>query len=587
EGGAEAVISYRTHFQRFFDNNGLWHVDFWAKIKEGKPKLTIRFIMPGADALVNQPVELTDQWKKYQLTMKVEGVGEPKDAKAGDASPQFVFAAVDGQVLLDDIEAWLDGDKNPTVFRDEVVETLKLFRPGSIRYLQMGGDTLENTIMPPLKAYSHDSQVVAKGGPENRHLKNDYSLHETYQLSEYIGSEPWYCLPGTLSIDEIKAFMEYLGGSADTKYGKLRSDLGHPKPWTETLKRIHVEFGNEAWNNAVGYKCGGFNGQDFWKDLIDAAKASPHYKPNVIFHAGTQAANTGKTEQICGYVPNADRIAIAPYIAGLFDKSDAEAFDTTEKLFYWVFGWALHRSLEKESSMETTYQTTKKAGIEMSIYEINHHITMGDGPEEPRNRITTSLAGGVNVANTMLLMLKRHGVRTQNLFAFIQYAYKSKAGGNVRLWGTALNMRKGRERYRPTFLACAMANKILGGDLVETVHGGANPTFHAAGRFEDKKPHTYDGNCIWSYAFSDGKKRGLILVNLDLKTNLPVELKFQGKPKGTATCWTMAADNPAASNEFENEKPQVEVVESQVELQSGGKLTLPPCSMKALAWEVE
>ena len=84
--------------------------------------------------------------------------------------------------------------------------------------------------------------------------------------------------------------MEYLGGPPDTPYGRLRTELGHPQPWTKTLGAIHVEFGNEAWNNAGPYQVGGYNGEDYWKDLIAAAKASPYYTPKVIFHAAGQAA---------------------------------------------------------------------------------------------------------------------------------------------------------------------------------------------------------------------------------------------------------------------------------------------------------
>jgi len=118
--------------------------------------------------------------------------------------------------------------------------------------------------------------------------------------------------------------------------------------------------------------------------------------------------------------------------------------------------------------MFQNYDLAKAAGIELSIYEVNHHTTHGDAPAEPRNKIVTSIAGGINVANDMLLMMREHKLRTQCLFSLIQHKYRAHGIGDVYLWGTALNMRKGHERYRPTFLACMLANKVIGGDMVET-----------------------------------------------------------------------------------------------------------------------
>lgn len=96
--------------------------------------------------------------------------------------------------------------------------------------------------------------------------------------------------------------------------------------------------------------------------------------------------------------------------------------------------------------MRQNFEITRKAGIELSVYEINHHTTQGDAPAEPRNRIVTSIAGGLNVANCMLQMLKDYGCRTQCLFSLVQHSYNAHNVGRVHLWGTALNMRNGHER---------------------------------------------------------------------------------------------------------------------------------------------
>jgi hypothetical protein len=177
------------------------------------------------------------------------------------------------------------------------------------------------------------------------------------------------------------------------------------------------------------------------------------------------------------------------------------------------------------------------------------------------------------------------------LFSLIQHGYRAAGIGEVRLWGTALNMRKGHERYRPTFLACMLANKVIGGDLVRTVHSQDEPTFDARGYFTSsgEAEAVSDVPVIWSYGFARGAKRGLILISLDVTRPRPVIIEFAGQvTDGKATTWLLSADSITANNEFEAGQPQVEATTDVLTGFSGGaRIVLPPHSMKVLSWEVE
>ncbi len=585
--GAEkrAHVRFATHYQRYGETNGTWHYHFWAKATKGQPELTLS--SQRSDHGESRTVKPPSKWTKYELLLPVNNVPEPTGP---DDNPHltFLMTVEGGDVLIDDVEAWLEGDQNPTVFRDDVVSMLKRYRPGVLRYLQMGGNTVRNTLMPPLKAHAFTSRRMNNVGPYNNHSRAPYSLHQMYELCELVGAEPWYCLPGTLQYDEMERFMEYLGAPADVGYGSLRAELGHPQPWTEVFKHIHVEFGNEAWNNAGPYQCGGFNGRNYWQDLISIGKSSPYYAPNVVFHAAGQAANSWLNRGIVERVPNADRFGVAPYILHSLNRQDLEVNDTNEKLFRWVFAWPIWRSRDERGAMYQNHQITDGAGMEMSIYEVNHHTTHGDAPLEARNRIVTSLGGGLNVCNNMLLMLKDHGLRTQCLFSLVQHGYRAESGV-VRLWGTALNMRQGHERYRPTFLACATANRVIGGDLIETVHSGGEPTFEATGMFSRHEgvETMHDVPCLWTYAFHEGDRRGLIIANLDVADAHRVAVQFEGEVTEPARQWLLTAKGITASNEFEFDEPQVRVQETQIEpFGSGAQLTVPAHSLMALQWRV-
>ena len=288
--------------------------------------------------------------------------------------------------------------------------------------------------------------------------------------------------------------------------------------------------------------------------------------------------------------PNADRFSVAPYIIHSISRSEVrEQLTDDDKLFRWAFAWPIRRSRDPSGAMFQNSRLAQAASIELSIYEVNHHITHGDGPLEPRNRLVTSIGGGLNVANNMLMMLKEHHLRTQCLFSLAQHSYKAHGVGPVRLWGTALCMRSGQERFRPTFLACATANKVIGGDLVETVHSGAKPTFEATGVFSSQQGvQTLKGlPAIFSYGFVEGGRRGLILVSLDTVTARPIELQFDGNVAGAAAqSWLLTADNIAANNELESSQPQVQVRQQTItDFRSRWRYTLPPFSMLALSWK--
>jgi hypothetical protein len=267
----------------------------------------------------------------------------------------------------------------------------------------------------------------------------------------------------------------------------------------------------------------------------------------------------------------------------------ASYYNTPDKLFRWAFAWAIRRSTSAEGAMYQNAELANAAGMELSIYEVNHHITHGDGPLEPRNELVTSIGGGLNVANNMLLMLKDHHLRTQCLFSLVQHGYNAHNVGEVRLWGTALCMRKGHERYRPTFLACATANRVIGGDLVATQSEGASPTFSARGVFSSQGVETIENiPVIWSYAFQDDKRRGLILINLDTSQRHGVSIEFDGQVEGDqAHAWLLAAEEITDKNEFEEPSPNVAVRDALItNFQSGYTFSLRPHSMTALTWAV-
>jgi len=228
-------------------------------------------------------------------------------------------------------------------------------------------------------------------------------------------------------------------------------------------------------------------------------------------------------------------------------------------------------------------QKAQAAGQELAVYEVNYHATKPDETLETRNEIVSSVAGGVNMVNSMLGMMKRHHIRTQCFFTF--------AGnyGKTRLWGGVLNTRHDNRRYRPTWQSLMVANQAIDGDLVETVHSGKAPKFVACGKPGRKWPKEANQEfpALYTYAFRNGHDRGLILVNLDLGDSQDVVVTFEGTASGSAERWSLNGRALSDNNELERDQPQVTIVQDQIDrFGNGYRVTLPPHSMTALRWQL-
>jgi len=468
-----------------------------------------------------------------------------------------------------------------------------------------------NYLQPIKKQYA-----VSKESAQKQQAPYAYSVNDYYSLCEKLDKEPWYCLPGTVSEEGILSYMEFIGAPADVGAAKLRADYGHPAPWTETLKEIHVEFGNEIWNFAKPYSCCGYSGPEHWESIIATAKKSPYYTSNVIFHVGGRAASVGdplkdsetakqltKWGSPIDFAPSADRFTRAPYIVHGLGKNGSvlDVLNTDEKLVQYAFGRTLDNALNiagGKGEMANLQKKIKSVGLTTptSIYEINHHLCftrqMNKGKEtreeyakainaRERNVIMATLAGGVNVMNAMLLHQKYNHTIDSCYFVF---------GGNknpdrkfeldLYKWSTHYETEDGSYRYNPQTVGLKLVNKVMGGDLLETVHSGNKPTFSTVS-YKKLKPLDTPLDNLWSFAYRNGDKRSLIVVNLDL--HQPHKIKVEHRDDGNnAIQRVMTGESFLAHNMNEE---QVVIIETPLENLSSGRIVeVPACSILTLEW---
>jgi hypothetical protein len=576
--GQQATISGRFDtLQGFVRLNGQFRLAFKARGTGGANRAFVT-VRRGSTAHLSEAVQLTSEWADYALPF----TATESDTISGTVSVEF---SPTGQsaMLLDDVSLrqTVSDAGNPTDFRDGVVNALRELRPGILRYpnWQMLGNTLDNDLAPVFARKR--TGYSAYGTNENNMLPG---LHEFLVLCEHLGADPWLSVPSTSSPQEMANLMEYLGGAANTPYGQIREARGHAAPWTSVLNRIHLEFGNEHWNNtafrggviSAPVACGARA-----DELFSAIKASPYYSAaQVNCILGGQSGNPGSALQFHNASSLHDTFTLAPYMSGRVDS-----FATNEELFGPLFAepewWSTNPSMTS-GLMRLIHDNVQASArpVPLSIYEVNLHTSQGAISQAALDNYTPSVGAAVAVADHMLIMLRELGAREQCMMSLAghRYTWPDGSGKTAALWGITLDMDK-THRRRPTFHALSMLNEALGGDMLRTTHSGDDPTWNQP--LMNRVSYT-GAHHVQSYAFRSGNRRSVIVFNLHRTSPLDVRFSGPNAPAGAITLRRLTSANITDNNE--SAVVVAPATQPLTAFDPAHPLTLPPYSMTLLQW---
>ena len=247
----------------------------WAKAPQGTATIRVQLIdeysMREHQEFVEQKLDVTSaKWQKYTVTLT-----SPQTLKTAKLR---LFLKGDKPVALEHVSLFpVNTFKNrENGMRRDLAQALADLHPGIFRV--PGGCIVEGTDLQT--RYQWKNSV---GPVENRPLNQnrwehtfdyryypDYyqsyglGFYEFFQLSEDIGAEPLPILSVGLAcqyqnweqesahvpqdqlqpyIDDCLDLIEFANGPADSKWGKVRAEMGHPAPFN--MKYIGV--GNEQW----------------------------------------------------------------------------------------------------------------------------------------------------------------------------------------------------------------------------------------------------------------------------------------------------------------------------------------------------
>jgi hypothetical protein len=563
----------------FLQLNGSYQLQFKAKGTGGSNQIKLAISRTGVATYVSQTISLANSWNTYNINFTAS-----ENGSIGTGGVSFATVGADS-FLLDDVSlVKTNGDPtNTTVFRDPVVSALRTLNPGLLRYWggQLG-DTLDNLLQPQFGrqrsgylAWYTEADIV------------DYGLHDFLTLCQTIGAEPWFVVPSTFSTTDANNLIEYLAGSPTSTYGAKRAALGQTAAWTAVFSKIHLEFGNEAWNGT--FKGGSIEYAAPYgsraQTIFGIMRANPNFVAgNFDLVVGGQAAYAGRNTQILNSVTNNDSIAVAPYTMGTVDS-----YSDNESLFGSTFAepealMSSNGTAEGETPGEVLqdYQAIQASNhpVPMSFYEINVATLAGNITQQALDSYTPSLGAGLMVADTMLLSLRHFGAVNQMLFALPQYNFLRSDGLTALLWGSVVDMGVNNLR-RPQFLALQLANTALtnGAAMLQTVHSGADPTWN------QPMVNTVQFNgahYLHSFAFANGSNRSAIVFNLSRSSSLPVTFSGANAPSGTVQMQQLTSAYPTDTNETSS---VVNITTSTLNsFNASSGLSLPPYSMTVLTW---
>jgi hypothetical protein len=547
--------------------HGSYVLSFRAKPLTANHKLKIKLArigtMYGEITFFDETVTLKPGWSDYKLNISAL---EPANAIGSVA---LTFSIASASLLLDDVSLSPVGTA-PTAFRDEVVKTLSDLHPGILRYMDNGtsfGSSLDNLLaavaLRQRSGYS-TQQTRAEDIP--------ISIPEFLSLCEATGADPWISLPPGLSATEATQLIEYLASPAETP------KRGH-QPWTTAFHTIHLELGNEQWNSG-SFPGGTINDPKAYAQRASAIyatmRSSKYFQPEKFdLVMGSWYAVPWWSQQELANSTNADTMAVAPYLFANFNDAHNE-----ESIFGPMLAQPEQIDARPSGLMVQQAAAATSAHKNLAVYETNLGTMTGSASQRAVDSAVPSLGAALAVADHMLLMLRDLGITAENFFALPEFRndFTSTNGQKetMPLWGAVVDMGGATDRRRPGFLALQMLNHALFSTELTTEISSPNPTWNQPLSTKDKI-QLVEAHELQAFAFAEGPRRSLILLNLSRTQSLPISLTGPEAPTGAIMQTVLTAPHITDSNE------QADLVEPRPTPYSSTE-TLPPHSLTVLTW---
>jgi len=184
-------------------------------------------------------------------------------------------------------------------------------------------------------------------------------------------------------------------------------------------------------------------------------------------------------------------------------------------------------------------------------------------------------------------MLRDLGITTQCLFSLPEYvnSFSSTSGRkeDTPLWGAVVDMGGPTNLRRPQFLALQLANSAILPAMLSTQVAGPPHTWNQPLSSNDQI-QLEGAHELQTFAFAEGNRRSLILLNLSRTETIPVQFAGAQSPSGAVEESRLNSPNLTDSNEI---RATVTVTRTHISgFSPAAPYPLPPHSMTTLTWDV-
>ena len=587
-----------TSGQTFLQFNGSYSLSFKAKSLGGSNSVYVTLARDNypSTVYIAQTVALSNVWQTYTIPFTGSDAGLVATAELHFKTAAPNLGSPASSFEMDDVSLVQTSNQdtsNTTVFRDPVVKALKQLNPGVLRFwFNQEGETLDNFLAPDTgRQRSAYSGYGASGDINTPYV--EYNLPEFLQLCQLVGSgsnttpiEPWVVIPITLSPTEASNLIDYLAGPTTTVYGALRASQGQTAPWTSVFPKIHLEFGNEAWNKLF-YGGAMTNGQAYGTRgqlIFGTMRSNPNFKSTAFdLMLNGNAFDSNGIPGIQAYCNNNDSFADQPYLMLNADDPAASGLTgaaATENLF----GSTLTQPeayVTNNGLIQQNMAAAESSGrpVQFAITETNISPYGGSITQAELNTYVSSMGAGLAVIDSML-QNTRIGILTQNVFALPGFQFYRSDGKSMYLFGSVVDMGV-TDLKRPQFLAEQVANNAIGANtiMLQTLHTGLDPTFNQP---SVNGVQLNGAHYLQSFAFNGGGNYSLIVINTNRTASEQVNFGGTNIPAGTVQMTQLTSTNITDTNETASVVAPVS--SSLTSFNAAAGMSLPPFSITTLTW---
>lgn len=501
-------------------------------------------------------VEVSAEWSVHQFDFN------PADTLPSGANGMLAFLADGpGTFWIDNLSIW-DPELPADSILPNVTEALREARPGVIRIWNLvnqgrGGTTLDDALAAPAERSTFLALNQAHAPPDAT------SLHDMLQLCAEVGADPWIVIGPTFTDAELAGLLEYLAGDASTPYGARRAALGRTEPWLPAFRRIHLELGNEMWNQSFRPLAFGLGLADLYGrfarrqfGLLRSHALFDDGKFDLILSGFIANASNFNGKAAAASAGSADRIGLATYLRGGWDTADILTEDPDDTVSRTTL---VNQLLYFERLAWPNYSrfldTARAHNLGTAVYEggPGYDLPAPGKEQDPRDELVgKSLALAVTTLDAFMTA-QAAGFDPQCFFTF-------KPGTR---WSThadtALTI------PHTAWLALQLRNLHCRGDLVE-VRTVRTPLIDLPeirvgsrvndGRFREQVlPPLTGAHGVKAWAFIDGPRVSVLLLSRLLEQTTTVTLRLPFPPRYEGTITSLTAADPLASNTGSHQVP--------------------------------